>query len=67
MNETLQLVNIALTGGVLVALIGAAVKYGRLVEKVDTHDREIFKLRDSHHDIRNVIMEHIGKTERQSE
>ena len=56
MNETLQLVNIALTSGVLAALIGAAVAYGKLTQKVDNqherlegHERDIEALWKANH------------------
>jgi hypothetical protein len=56
-NSTfLGLVNVLLTSGVLLALVGAAVKYGRLVEKVEHHDVEIINLRKSHHDVRELLM-----------
>lgn len=47
-QQTLQLINILLTGGVLVALLGAAVAYGRLTQKVEVHDRDIANLWDAH-------------------
>ena len=43
-NDFLQLVNIGLTSGVLVLLIGIAVAYGKLVQKVDGHGDAINNL-----------------------
>jgi hypothetical protein len=34
----LQILNIFLTGGVLLTLLGAAVAYGKLMEKVESHE-----------------------------
>lgn len=43
-QETLQLINIGLTSGVLVALLGMAFAYGRLTQKVDDHDSRITRV-----------------------
>ena len=40
----LQYVNILLSGATLLALIGAAVAYGRLIQKVETHEAQIQSL-----------------------
>lgn len=46
MGEWLQLINIGLTSGVLVTIIGAAIKYGRLTQQVDGHEKRITRVED---------------------
>lgn len=48
-NETvqfLQLLNILLTSGVLVALIAAGVAYGKLVQEQKDHGRRLTRIED---------------------
>lgn len=40
-SSFLQILNIGLTSGVLFVLIGAAIAYGKLVQKVDGHEQQI--------------------------
>lgn len=60
-SQVLIFVNILLTSGVLLALIGAAVKYGRLVEKVEHHDAELNYVRKSQHDLRDQFFAYLAK------
>ena len=46
LSASLQIINILLTGGVLVALLGAAIAYGRLQQQVNDHDKRIDKIED---------------------
>lgn len=41
MSDTLQWLNIALTSGVLLAVIGAAVAYGKLTQRVEDQGRRL--------------------------
>lgn len=64
MEETtlfLDYLNIALTSGVLIVLIGAAVKYGQLTEKVDNLSVSHSNLWKSHKELDNKVFTHITK------
>lgn len=43
-NNFLQVVNVALTGGVLLALLRAVFAHGVLTQKVDGHEKRIDKI-----------------------
>jgi hypothetical protein len=45
-GQILQFINILMTGTVLVALMAAAVAYGRLVQKVEDHHGRLERLED---------------------
>lgn len=47
-QDILQWINVLLTGGVLVTLIGAGIAYGRLSQKVETNSDDIKNLWKSH-------------------
>lgn len=57
MNDFLQLLNIGLTSGVLIMLIGAAVAYGKLTQKVDNLDRSTLELWDRHNRLNDHVLE----------
>lgn len=56
MNDFLQLLNIVLTSGVFMLLVGAAVAYGRLVQKVETHDGQIKEIWERHNKLNDVVL-----------
>lgn len=49
------LLNLVFSGGTLLKLIDFAKEWGILKEKVHSHDTEILRLRDAHHDLRNIV------------
>jgi len=51
MGETLQILNLLLTGSVLVAVIAAAVAYGKLTQKVEDHGRRLDRLETTHTEV----------------
>lgn len=53
-------INIVVSGGGLLAMIAFLVKTGRVLERQDVHSEELEKMRDSHHDIRDVIQAHVA-------
>jgi len=56
-DQFLQLLNIGLTSGVLLLLIGAAVKYGKLQERVDSHSEAITNLWQNHNRLEDKLFE----------
>ena len=54
------MLNILLSGGTLIAIIAFLLKAGRVLERQDVHTNELDKLRESHHDIRDVIQAHVA-------
>ncbi len=57
----LQILNVLLTSGVLIVLIGAAVKYGQLTQEVKTIGKDQDALWVSHKDLDGKFFEHISK------
>ena len=47
--------NLLFSGGTLFKLIEFAKDWGTTKEKVHTHGEEITRLRDGHHELRNVV------------
>lgn len=46
MSEILLTINVLMTSGVLVVLIGAAVRYGRLEQRVEDHHERLGHIED---------------------
>jgi len=63
-SNALQILDLFLTSGVLIILVGVGVKYGRLIQKVEGICKDQVALWTSHRELDRKVFDHIIKGEK---